>query len=313
MRHIRDDRGMTLLELLITIAVGSIITIAATTVLLLGLRIYKQSTDTATRQNEVRVGLTVMEKLVAENPVTGVTETEILTTDGVLLCYEDGAIRTGADAPVMENVTGFEVELAGELLTFTVMSDEAEYTSAVRCRVEKPTDADAMVSGDLEALLGDTSLPLGVRRFLETLTSQIGSTGRIQTESGEGIYYSAWYNPEWNADTAWCACFVSWALEECSRYLYQVPKFASVDDFMDHFISNARWKTAFPSSGDLIFFDWIVDSESDPQHVGVVLKVQDGYVYTIEGNSSNRVALRKYPVGDPRILGYGVLAWSQPT
>ena len=31
------------------------------------------------------------------------------------------------------------------------------------------------------------------------------------------------------------------------------------------------------------------------------------YIYTIEGNSSGRVAVRKYKIGDPVIMGYGVL------
>ena len=32
-------------------------------------------------------------------------------------------------------------------------------------------------------------------------------------------------------------------------------------------------------------------------------------VYTIEGNSANMVAVRKYSVNDSRIMGYGILDW----
>jgi hypothetical protein len=47
--------------------------------------------------------------------------------------------------------------------------------------------------------------------------------------------------------------------------------------------------------------------------VGVVLKIEEGTdgkparVFTIEGNSSGRVAVRSYTLTDKRIIGYGVL------
>ena len=64
-----------------------------------------------------------------------------------------------------------------------------------------------------------------------------------------------------------------------------------------------------PLPGDLIFFDWIVDANDDSDHVGVVLTVNGGYVYTVEGNSADMVAVRRYKEDDPRIMGYGVLDW----
>jgi cell wall-associated NlpC family hydrolase len=65
-----------------------------------------------------------------------------------------------------------------------------------------------------------------------------------------------------------------------------------------------------PKPGDLVFFDWIMDDTKDPQHVGVVLGVQDGRIYTIEGNSAGRVMIRSYPIDSQYILGYGVLPWA---
>lgn len=64
-----------------------------------------------------------------------------------------------------------------------------------------------------------------------------------------------------------------------------------------------------PLPGDLIFFDWIIDANDDSDHVGVVLTVNNGYVYTVEGNSADMVAVRRYKEDDPRIMGYGVLDW----
>ena len=102
--------GFTLVELLVTITVGVIVTFAATTVLLLCLRVHNQSSATATRQNEIRIGLTVMENLLAENTITNVAPNQIKNGDGendVLLIYseETGTISTGAGATVP--LTGF--------------------------------------------------------------------------------------------------------------------------------------------------------------------------------------------------------------
>ena len=66
-----------------------------------------------------------------------------------------------------------------------------------------------------------------------------------------------------------------------------------------------------PSPGMIIFFDW--ENESDgtgldglPDHVGIVEKVENGRVYTIEGNTSDSCRQRSYPVGYYQILGYGI-------
>lgn len=329
MIKLRDNRGLTLIELITAIAIGSIITLAATTILLLGLRIYKQSNDDITRQNQVRVGMTVMEELIAEGPVLKFEETAdyIPTTDETsLLRLENGSIITSAGAQIMENVTEFEAKLVDNLLTFKVIVGGEEYTSSVYCRiVEEPAPIDGAVAYaanrdstlDLDALLCDGSLSLNVRAFLKTLVSQMGSTGRILTEDGEAEYYSEWYigsyedHPGWNEDTPWCACFVSWALEECSGYLQgQTPRFANVDTFWAEFVTSDQWKTAEPEAGDIVFFDWLVDDERNPQHVGVVLAESKGWLYTIEGNSVGTVAIRRYPADDDRILAYGTLNWA---
>ena len=49
------------------------------------------------------------------------------------------------------------------------------------------------------------------------------------------------------------------------------------------------------------------DGESD--HVGIVQKVENGVVYTIEGNSGDSCRVNQYPVGYYEILGYGVVAY----
>ena len=65
----------------------------------------------------------------------------------------------------------------------------------------------------------------------------------------------------------------------------------------------------------IIFFDWdSPDGPSGPQdglsdHVGIVEKVENGRVYTVEGNSSDSVRQKSYPLGYYEILGYGIPAY----
>ena len=65
----------------------------------------------------------------------------------------------------------------------------------------------------------------------------------------------------------------------------------------------------------IIFFDWdSPNGESGPQdglsdHVGIVEKVENGRVYTIEGNTSDSCARRSYSLGYYEILGYGIPAY----
>lgn len=324
MISLKDNRGLTLLELLATIAIGSLITLAATTVLLLGLRIHKQSTETATLQNQVRIGITVIEEMVKESSAS---EAENLFawdgTDQVLRVKESNGVilenvlsysmEPEKESPLMIVTLKIGKELPGEEYILKIYPRKDEEPAA-----EGSSDSGAFSSENvLEAAVSNRELTPQVRTFLKTLASQMGSTGRILTEDGEGEFFSQWYigsyadNPGWSEETPWCACYISWALEECSGYLEgEAPRFANVDSFWVEFVTTDRWKTEDPRPGDVIFFDWVVDSEKNAQHVGVVLAVENGWIYTVEGNSNGRVAVCRYAQFDARIMGYGVLEWT---
>lgn len=65
----------------------------------------------------------------------------------------------------------------------------------------------------------------------------------------------------------------------------------------------------------IIFFDWDnPDGSSGPQdglpdHTGIVERVEDGMVYTVEGNSGDSCRQRSYAVGHYEIYGYGIPAY----
>ena len=57
-----------------------------------------------------------------------------------------------------------------------------------------------------------------------------------------------------------------------------------------------------PLPGDILFFDWNGDGFCD--HIGYVVKVQGGYLTTIEGNSMRMVRRVTYPLDHANIYGY---------
>ena len=58
----------------------------------------------------------------------------------------------------------------------------------------------------------------------------------------------------------------------------------------------------------IVFFDWDDEGGLDglPDHVGIVQKVEDKVIYTIEGNSGNACTMKTYAIGHFEIIGYGI-------
>lgn len=140
--------------------------------------------------------------------------------------------------------------------------------------------------------------------IVEVAISQIGNVG--------GEPYWSWYG--FTERVEWCACFVSWCADKCG-YIDAgiIPKFSGCMDGVQWFKDRGQWmgNSFEPSPGMIIFFDW--EDEGDgggldgmPDHVGIVEKVENGRVYTIEGNTSDSCRERSYPVGYYEILGYGI-------
>ena len=79
-----------------------------------------------------------------------------------------------------------------------------------------------------------------------------------------------------------------------------------VRPYVDWFIERGQWQERDyePSPGDIIFFDWESDGLAD--HVGIVEKVGDGLVYTIEGNSGDRCIENRYYLNSAPVYGFGL-------
>ncbi len=163
------------------------------------------------------------------------------------------------------------------------------------------------ITADAAAKLGAPAIqPQGVSDMLSAMGSMEGlsehnasDAARINAITGEsGINCQT---------TPWCAAYAMNMLNDygvldtssCSNVNYcpTIRNWAK---------ENNIWEGAqsgyVPNAGDAVLFDWEGDGTAD--HIGVVEKVENGKVYTIEGNTSDAVHRREYDLNSGNLLGY---------
>ncbi len=119
---------------------------------------------------------------------------------------------------------------------------------------------------------------------------------------------AGFYNGKKNG-YAWCDIFVDWCfykafgVTRALELLCQPQKScgAGVGYSAKYYKDKAQYYTSNPKVGDQVFFSKLA-------HTGLVVKTDDKYVYTIEGNTSgpiNCVKEKKYSLNSTYIVGYG--------
>lgn len=215
----------------------------------------------------------------------------------------------------MNEVISFTSTVAGE-------SDEEDITTLYITATPKTADEMADLYGfyasqrqQLAELLSDEHRELwsaalgfgtGNGGIVAVALSQVGNVG--------GQPYWSWYGFSYRVD--WCAIFVSWCADQCGYIdTGAMPKFAGCVQGSQWFKDRGRWqdRSYEPQPGDVIFYDWddpggfSGPQDGVPDHVGIVERVENGRVYTVEGNSGDKCVQRSYPVGYYEIYGYGTL------
>lgn len=107
--------------------------------------------------------------------------------------------------------------------------------------------------------------------------------------------YGAWYG---NPNQYWCAHFVSWCWYQAGLSNDILVKYESCSAGQawctEKGIFHARG-TYTPKPGDIVFFNG---------HTGICAYVEGDYMYTIEGNASDRVGVWRWSLSHTRINGY---------
>lgn len=214
----------------------------------------------------------------------------------------------GDGNPVTEAV---ETELTVLYITVSKTPMEVLYLEYAfdeeRCAKRDELLSDEYVTLWNNVLYGTGS---GCGDLVAVALSQVGNTGETY-----------WTYMGYTSRVEWCACFVSWCANECG-FIEDgtLPKTAGCSIGVQWFKDRSRWQEPtctdatgqtvpyIPSPGDIIYFDWDREGEGQngqPDHVGIVEKVENGYIYTIEGNFGDRVSSNTWAVGHYELYGFG--------
>lgn len=120
------------------------------------------------------------------------------------------------------------------------------------------------------------------------------------------------YNSRKNGPSGeWCDMTVDFAMcqsfgpENARKVLYQPMESCGAGCYYSagYYRANGAWidRSGTPRTGDQIFFG----TKYDETHTGLVEKVDATYVYTIEGNTSDRLLRKSYARTSTKIAGYG--------
>ena len=214
----------------------------------------------------------------------------------------------GDGNPVTEAV---ETELTVLYITVSKTPMEVLYLEYAfdeeRCAKRDELLSDEYVTLWNNVLYGTGS---GCADLVAVALSQVGNSGETY-----------WSYMGYTSRVEWCACFVSWCANECG-YIEDgtLPKTAGCSVGVQWFKDRNRWQEPtytdatgqtvpyIPSPGDIIYFDWIRNGAKNgtPDHVGIVEKVENGLVHTVEGNSGDNVCKNTYDINDIQLFGFGI-------
>ena len=153
-----------------------------------------------------------------------------------------------------------------------------------------------------------------VDRLIQTAKNEVG------TKEGTDNYnkYSQWFNDNYSKfygwdvqNQPWCDIFVDYCYlytfgYEIGRSMtYQKSGGSALCRTSASYYSKNNSLFTKPQAGDQVFFP---DSSGVYNHTGIVIKVDNNYFYTIEGNSSDKVSERKYSLNGN--YGFGRPNWS---
>lgn len=139
-------------------------------------------------------------------------------------------------------------------------------------------------------------------KFVEMAKSQIG----IRESGTNNVKYNTWYyghtvnGRAGTSEYAWCVTFECWCANQIGILGKLIPKCNNVGVLRGWYKAKGLYhlrSSYIPKKGDLIIF-------KNASHTGIVEKVLNSRVWTIEGNSHDRVSNNSYSLTDSYINGY---------
>lgn len=143
------------------------------------------------------------------------------------------------------------------------------------------------------------------------LDSKTANSGKGNyTKYSRDLHKAGYYNGN-KQGFDWCDQFVDWCFfklcgsKDKAEYLEcQTGNYGAGCGFSLKYYKAAGRFDDNPKVGDQIFFKYSND-DSTADHTGIVVRVTDKLIETIEGNSGNEVRRKAYQRTDKTIIGYG--------
>ena len=144
---------------------------------------------------------------------------------------------------------------------------------------------------------------------LDSKTANAGN--KNFTKYGRDLFKAGFFNGNKNGFD-WCAQFVTWCAwkltdedrKKAESILCIAGTLSAGCGFALKYYKQAGRFDDNPKVGDQIFFKYSND-DSTADHTGIVVRVTDNLIETIEGNSGNEVKRKVYQRNDKTIIGYG--------
>ena len=175
--------------------------------------------------------------------------------------------------------------------------------------IETPTAVDyATLPGSGGSVPGRAALAAAISE-LKAGSGEIGGDNR-------GPFVRKYLAPAGiDEGNSWCAAFVSWCFMQAAGgskatmpFSYTASARSLLAEFKRQGWSSAPGSGYLPQPGDIVVW-WRVSLAGWLGHTGLVHSVQDGMLYTIEGNHSPRVQGFSYVLSRmDRLLGFGHVA-----
>ena len=137
--------------------------------------------------------------------------------------------------------------------------------------------------------------------FVDIAKSQVG----VRETGVNNVKYNTWYygrevsGRTGTSEYAWCVVFECWCANQVGILNTLIPRCNNVGVLRDWYKAKGLYHTYGynPKKGDLVIF-------KNASHTGIVSDYSNGRVYTIEGNSGDKVAAHNYNIKDSYIAGF---------
>ena len=139
-----------------------------------------------------------------------------------------------------------------------------------------------------------------------------GEVGYRETGGYNVTKYGTWYGTQ----DEWCVMFVAWCANQAGISRSIIPKVATSTNMRAHFSPLGRYYSTAttsvePQVGDIYFKG---SSATNTSHVGIIVKVDDEYIYTIEGNAgpnTDCVFADKHSLDDSSFVAFARPAYTE--